>query len=213
MGHAVLDTATIGSDRQMRRVLAFMTLAMLCGPALAEEAEYTSLLAGTWSVKGETEVTFAPCEQGECGFLSRLVVPEATYAANKEAIDAMGVENVTDDRNPDPELKKRKVLGLPIVVLSKKVSPVRYEGRVYNPEDGNTYDGIVELADGETLKLTGCAYLIFCQSQEWKRVSEEELAARAKDKTELPGNVGVWHVPEAEAVPAPTPVPAAPVTN
>ena len=41
----------------------------------------------------------------------------------------MGVENLTDDRNPDPELKKRTVLGLPIVILSQKGLPGPLRGR------------------------------------------------------------------------------------
>jgi uncharacterized protein (DUF2147 family) len=195
------DAGNVWGCGKMRRVLTLVAVAMLSGPVSAQEIEDVSLIAGTWRTDTKIEISFRPCEIGECGYISKLIIPEAIYAENKEAIDALGVENITDDRNPDPVQRTRFVLGLPIVTLDKKISPGRYQGKVYNPEDGNTYDGTVSLVDAETLRLTGCAFLIFCQSQEWKRLSEAELADAAAHEAELPGNVGVWHPPAETTAP------------
>ena len=180
---------------------ALMFAAFLSGAALAQNTEEVgSLIAGTWSQGPNVEITFVPCDAGECGLLTKLIIPDHIYAERKAEIDALGAENIEDDFNPDPKLRDRKVMGLPIVTLSKKISPTRYKGRVYNPEDGNTYDGTIELIDYETLRLTGCAFLILCQTQEWHRIPEDVLAAAREAEDELPGNVAVWHPPEPQPV-------------
>lgn len=180
-------------------VLAFAVL--FSSAALAQNnEEIGSLIAGTWSQGPNVEITFVPCDAGECGLLTKLIIPDHIYAERKAEIDAIGAENIEDGFNPDPKLRNRKVMGVPVVTLSRKISPTRYRGRVYNPEDGNTYDGTVELIDYETMRLTGCAFLILCQTQEWHRIPEEVVAAARAAEDELPGNVAVWHPPEPEPV-------------
>jgi Delta7-sterol 5-desaturase len=43
-------------------------------------------------------------------------------------------------------------------------------GRLLNPQDGRTYSGEVR-PEGDLLRLKGCAALVFCQSQVWRRLS------------------------------------------
>ena len=173
--------------------------ALFGGATMAQDTEEVgSLIAGTWSQGPNVEITFVPCEVGECGLLTKLIIPDHIYAEKRQEIDALGAENIEDDFNPDPKLRDRKVMGLSIVTLSRKISPTRYQGRVYNPEDGNTYDGTVELIDYQTLRLTGCAFLILCQTQEWHRIPEEVVAAARETEDDLPGNVAVWHPPEPD---------------
>jgi sterol desaturase/sphingolipid hydroxylase (fatty acid hydroxylase superfamily)/uncharacterized protein (DUF2147 family) len=43
-------------------------------------------------------------------------------------------------------------------------------GRLLNPEDGRTYSGEVR-PDGDVLRLRGCAAVVFCKSQVWRRLS------------------------------------------
>ena len=188
---------TKGFGRAARRaLLVVLALVALPGVAMAQAAETDSLLAGTWSQSPNVEITFVDCPEGECGLLTKLIIPEHIYNEKRAEIEAIGKENIEDDFNPDPELRDRKVMGLSIVTLSKKISPTRYKGRVYNPEDGATYDATVELIDYDTMRLTGCAFLILCQAQEWHRIPDEEVAAARAAEDSLPGNVVVWHPPE-----------------
>lgn len=46
--------------------------------------------------------------------------------------------------------------------------PGRYAGSVTDPRDDRTYSGRATLS-GDTLKLTGCALKIFCQTETWSR--------------------------------------------
>ena len=49
--------------------------------------------------------------------------------------------------------------------------PSEYRGgRLYNPEDGNTYTGTITVVDGDTLKLKGCVVAPLCKTQVWKRM-------------------------------------------
>jgi len=44
----------------------------------------------------------------------------------------------------------------------------RWEGRIYNPEDGRSYSSNVGLLTTETLEVSGCV-LMFCKRQVWRR--------------------------------------------
>lgn len=169
----------------MRHFLALLAFMAFCAPVGAQSEASPPLppppppppadsspIEGTWVTELQSEITIAPCETGLCGILSKIVVPDAHYQASKAEIDAIGIENLTDYKNPDPLLKERTLLGLQIINLNKKISPGMYEGEVYNPEDGNTYFGRVELVDLGTVRLTGCAFVILCQSQNWIRAPE-----------------------------------------
>lgn len=46
--------------------------------------------------------------------------------------------------------------------------PGRYEGEVTDPADGKSYSGKASV-NGDGLKLTGCALMVFCKSQNWTR--------------------------------------------
>lgn len=50
----------------------------------------------------------------------------------------------------------------------KASTPGRYSGPVTDPRANRTYSGRAALA-GDTLKLTGCALKIFCQTGTWAR--------------------------------------------
>ena len=52
------------------------------------------------------------------------------------------------------------------------------EGALYNPDDGRTYDGEIRLKGG-TLELQGCALLVFCQTQTWRRPEDVVEAVKA----------------------------------
>lgn len=43
-------------------------------------------------------------------------------------------------------------------------------GKVYNPDDGGTYSGTIEVLNDNQLKLKGCIVAPLCKTQTWNRV-------------------------------------------
>lgn len=160
-------------------VLAWL-LAVL-GSATGQDAAITVVPAdpieGTWQTVLLSEVTIVACEAGFCGTLSKIVVPtEGLTEEEIAAANAMPVESFTDMRNPDETLRSRPMLGLQILTLSYSDKPNIYDGEIYNPQDGNTYSGYVELVGPDQVRLNGCVlYNIICQSEDWVRVIPEPV--------------------------------------
>jgi uncharacterized protein (DUF2147 family) len=130
--------------------VAIMTAATLTFAAPAQAAES---ITGSWHTVGKRAlVTIAPCGKALCGKIARLIEPTKSGAT-------------TDVNNPDPALKKRKLVGLPI--LSGFVADGdKWHGKIYDPNTGKTYRSIVSKAKGGTLNVEGCV-AVFCQTQVW----------------------------------------------
>ncbi len=87
--------------------------------------------------------------------------------------------DLQDEKNKNPKLRTRPVKGLALF-YDLKGGPTKWSGgSIYNPDDGNTYKGSVELADGDTLVLKGCALVILCKSQKWVRLASADAATPA----------------------------------
>lgn len=142
-------------------------LMIASSPASAQQAP----VEGVWLTMLKSEITIAPCPEGYCGTLSKIVVPEEVMEKNRDAIENMSVEEYTDENNKDPKLRSRPILGLRILTLTPSDKPLIYDGEIYNPEDGNTYSGYVEVLDGDRIKLNGCVlFNVICRGEEWTRV-------------------------------------------
>lgn len=77
-----------------------------------------------------------------------------------------------DDENPDPAKRTRPTLGMPIIMGFVPVKPNRWEGEIYNSENGKMYSASVSMADDNTLNLEGCLFTNFmCQTQKWTRIA------------------------------------------
>ena len=130
-----------------------------------------STLTGVWLTDVKSHVTIKKCRQGFCGYISKVAIRPSLYEKNKEAIDRVGISNAYDFFNKDETLRARRLMGLQIITFGEKNSAGIYQGEVYNPEDGNTYSGKVELLDKDKLRLTGCTFFgIICRSEFWFRV-------------------------------------------
>ena len=78
----------------------------------------------------------------------------------------------TDNDNPDPAKKSRPTLGIPILLGMAPTKPNRWEGEIYNSENGKTYSGNISMVDEHTLQLEGCLFPNFlCGGQKWTRVA------------------------------------------
>lgn len=128
-----------------------------------------SLIEGIWLTAEKSEMTIAPCAEGHCGYITKIVVPQHIIDQYGDELEAIGT-NFTDYMNKDPALRNRPIQGLQILTLRQAADPWHYEGEVYNPQDGNTYAGFIEVVDQDRIKLKGCAMMVLCQEQLWTRV-------------------------------------------
>ena len=131
--------------------------ALLLLPAIAQEGQppvTTDPIEGVWRTVSQSEITIAACPEGFCGYLSTIVVPEGMLSgAEADAAAAMSPEDFFDYRNSNPELRNRPMLGLQILTLTPSTKPAVYDGQIYNPEDGKTYSGYVELLGPDSIRL------------------------------------------------------------
>jgi uncharacterized protein (DUF2147 family) len=75
-----------------------------------------------------------------------------------------------DTENPDPAKKNRPTLGIPILMGLAPTKPNRWEGEIYNSQNGKMYSANVSMADENALELEGCLVWPLCQTQKWTRV-------------------------------------------
>jgi uncharacterized protein (DUF2147 family) len=86
----------------------------------------------------------------------------------------------TDARNPDPALRQRTTLGMPILLgMSRSNDPATWSGHIYNSQDGRTYEGHINLAGPNTLHVQGCVLGFLCGGENWQRVSGAAAMAAA----------------------------------
>jgi uncharacterized protein (DUF2147 family) len=81
----------------------------------------------------------------------------------------------TDAENPDPALRSRPTLGMPILVNmkpdAKKPEANRWVGKIYNAKNGKMYDSNVTLISPTALKVQGCVLGVFCGGETWTKVA------------------------------------------
>ena len=81
-----------------------------------------------------------------------------------------------DENNPDPTKRTRPVMGLQLLLGMKPASDGRWEGDIYNPENGKTYSSRMWLKSDDTLRVEGCVLGFLCQGQNWTRTKLETPA-------------------------------------
>jgi uncharacterized protein (DUF2147 family) len=81
-----------------------------------------------------------------------------------------------DNENPDPALRGRATLGIPILLGMRPQGPpgasgTVWRGHIYNAKNGSTYEANIKLAGPALLHLEGCVLGgLFCGGQDWARV-------------------------------------------
>jgi uncharacterized protein (DUF2147 family) len=116
---------------------------------------------GVWLTEaGDARVHVSKCGETLCGTIVWL----------KELIDSATGKPQIDDKNPNPALAGRPIIGLNLF-HDMKPSGDHWSGRIYNADDGKTYASDVSVVDGKTLKVSGCV-LFICGSERWTRISE-----------------------------------------
>jgi uncharacterized protein (DUF2147 family) len=114
---------------------------------------------GDWAAGGGVVLRISPCSTT----LDRLCGLIIAWPDTKDG------RPPRDAHNPDPRFASRPLVGLPMIYGFRRASNGHWTGgKIYNPDDGKTYDSNLEAAAGGTLHVQGCV-LILCKTQTWKR--------------------------------------------
>ena len=98
------------------------------------------------------------CGAGICGVVVWL----------REPIDPATGKPQVDDKNPNPALKRRPMIGLPLFSGMLPSGSGRWSGQIYNADDGSTYVSHISLTGPDTLKVEGCVGPL-CGGETWTR--------------------------------------------
>ena len=69
--------------------------------------------------------------------------------------------------------RSRPVLGMPIILGMKPAQGNKWEGQIYNTQDGRTYPANISLTGPDTLRVEGCLFGFLCGGENWSRVRAE----------------------------------------
>jgi uncharacterized protein (DUF2147 family) len=145
----------------MARRTAFIiaiTAAWLTAPSA--RAQGATEATGVWQTQaGDARVKVSKCGGGICGVIVSL----------KDPIDPATGKPQVDDKNPNPNLKKRPMIGLPLFTGMQPSGPGKWSGQIYNADDGSSYASSVSMAGPNALKVEGCVGAL-CGGENWTRV-------------------------------------------
>ena len=115
---------------------------------------------GVWQTQaGDARVKVSKCGGGLCGVIVGL----------KDPIDPATGKPQVDDKNPNPTLKKRPMIGLTLFSGMQRSGPNKWSGQIYNADDGGTYASSISVSGPETLRVEGCVGAL-CGGETWTRV-------------------------------------------
>jgi uncharacterized protein (DUF2147 family) len=140
--------------RSMKAALLGAGLMLLSAShGLAQSADD---VLGTWeNPDNGSHIRIAKCGGGVCATIVKVKDPGRT-----------------DEHNPDPKLRERKVQGVTIMSGAKQTGDKTWSGKLYNTQDGKTYSGTLTVVDKNSLKLQGCVLGgLICQGPTWTRVN------------------------------------------
>jgi uncharacterized protein (DUF2147 family) len=137
-----------------RLIFAIACLMALVPVASAQTAGDPS---GTW-LKGDARVRVSKCGGGICGVVVWL----------KDPVNPADGKPQIDDKNPNPALAKRPMIGLPLFIGLRSAGAGKWSGQIYNADDGGTYASNVAVTGPDTLRVEGCLGA-FCGGENWTR--------------------------------------------
>ena len=132
--------------------------ALLAAPSA--RAQSASEPTGVWLTQaGDARVKISKCSGGICGVIVWL----------RDPINPATGKPQVDDKNPNPALARRPMIGLPLFSGMRPSGPNRWSGQIYNADDGSTYASNVSVTGPDTLKVEGCVGAL-CGGENWTRV-------------------------------------------
>jgi uncharacterized protein (DUF2147 family) len=137
-------------------IIAITSILLAAPSARAQGAEPT----GVWLTQAaDAKVRVSKCGGGICGVIVGL----------KEPIDPSTGKPQLDDKNPNPALRKRPMIGLPLFSGMQPAAPGKWSGQIYNADDGSSYASSLSVTGPDTLKVEGCVGAL-CGGETWNRV-------------------------------------------
>ena len=139
-------------------LIAAMLAVLLAAPmARAQSAADPS---GVWQTQaGDAHVKISKCGGGICGVIVSL----------REPTDPSTGKPQVDNRNPNPALNTRPIIGLPLFSGMRPADGGKWSGQIYNADDGGTYASSISLASPDMLRVEGCVGAL-CGGETWTRV-------------------------------------------
>jgi uncharacterized protein (DUF2147 family) len=143
-------------------VIFQLAFVMVCGGAAASTDSQAPTPVGVWlHANKRIELEIAPCGKLLCGKLIWFARPN----------DALG-RPLEDVKNPDPSLRNRPLLGLPVL---SGLTPAGHgewnEGEIYNPDDGKSYQALASVEGDGTLHTRAYVVLpVLGKTLVWTRV-------------------------------------------
>jgi uncharacterized protein (DUF2147 family) len=135
--------------------------------AAAAYAGADGILGEWYNQEKDATVLVYKCDGGKyCGKINWMKEPD--YPAG----DVRAGSPRLDDKNPDPALRARPVLGLDIftTAFSYAGADTWSGGRLYDPRSGKSYRGRMRLISPDKLKLRGYVlFSLFGRSSTWTR--------------------------------------------
>lgn len=140
--------------------IVMATLAALLA-AMPAKAQAPGGPEGIWLTQaGDAKVRVSKCGGGICGTIIWL----------REPIDPVTGKPQIDDKNPNPSLAKRPIIGLSLFSGMRSVGANRWSGQIYNADDGKTYASNISVTGPGALRVEGCVGSL-CGGEDWTRSS------------------------------------------
>src|SRR3989440_12980351 len=115
-------------------IIALLAALLAAPSARAQDAGEPT---GIWLTQaGDARVRVSKCGGGICGVIVGL----------REPIDPATGKPQVDDKNPNPALKRRPIIGLPLFSGMHASGAGKWSGQIYNADDGSTYASNVSVA-------------------------------------------------------------------
>jgi uncharacterized protein (DUF2147 family) len=163
-----------------REFVVRLAAAAACGLAalIAPTAASAAAVEGTWRTLNGSEITIAPCGADEyCGSLSYIVIPREQADICRSMEKQSFASLMLDYNNADKAMQTRPLLGVEMVRLRPNGEPEGYTATIYNAQDGKSYEVLVWIMNGDTLRLGGgCVQSMCAVTQDWPRVAARETA-------------------------------------
>jgi uncharacterized protein (DUF2147 family) len=147
----------LGFFMVFRIVVACLLAVLLAAPSVRAQSLEPN---GIWLTQaGDARVKVSKCSGGICGVIVWL----------KDPIDSATGKPATDNKNPNPALAKRSMIGVPLFSAMQPSGANRWSGQIYNADDGGVYASNISLAGPDALRVEGCLGAI-CGGETWTRV-------------------------------------------
>jgi uncharacterized protein (DUF2147 family) len=139
---------------------ALLILTALLGASPAK-AQAGGEVTGIWLTQaGDAKVRISKCSGGICGAIVWL----------REPINRTTGKPEVDDKNPNPALARRPMIGLALFTGMRPVGPNKWSGQIYDADDGKSYASSVSVAGADRLRVEGCLGA-FCGGETWSRAA------------------------------------------